>query len=163
MDDFFDFEHVDGITRNVAVFLVFVFWAATVYWVFKDARRRIEDPWLVGARRRCSVRSRSSARSSTCSSAHRITSRRCASGASKMIAIEEQLADRDRCPVCRGAVDPSSSARCARRAKQACEACGAPLEPIWQVCPYCAPGAARGRHGRGGRPAAPSPPVRRSD
>ena len=27
-----------------------VFWLATAYWVYKDARRRIEDPWLVGDR-----------------------------------------------------------------------------------------------------------------
>ena len=29
--------------------MVVVFWLAVGYWVFKDARRRIEDPWLVGA------------------------------------------------------------------------------------------------------------------
>ena len=28
--------------------MVVVFWLAVGYWVFKDARRRIEDPWLVG-------------------------------------------------------------------------------------------------------------------
>ena len=36
------------VARNVAILLGVVFWLATVYWVFKDARRRIEDPWLVG-------------------------------------------------------------------------------------------------------------------
>jgi predicted amidophosphoribosyltransferase len=58
----------------------------------------------------------------------------------EMAAIEEQLAERDlRCPVCRGAVDPSYLVCpvCTTRLKQACEECGAPLEPIWQVCPYC--------------------------
>jgi len=29
--------------RNVAILLGVVFWLATVYWVYKDARRRIED------------------------------------------------------------------------------------------------------------------------
>src|SRR5262249_49818266 len=28
-------------------FFLIVFWLAVAYWVFKDARRRIEDPWLV--------------------------------------------------------------------------------------------------------------------
>jgi hypothetical protein len=59
----------------------------------------------------------------------------------EMAAIEEQLAERDlRCPVCRGAVDPSYLVCpvCTTRLKQACEECGSPLEPIWQVCPYCA-------------------------
>ena len=37
------------IVRNLALFLLVVFWLAVGYWVFKDARRRIEDPWLVGA------------------------------------------------------------------------------------------------------------------
>ena len=34
--------------RNVAIGLVVVLWLATAYWTFKDARRRIADPWLVG-------------------------------------------------------------------------------------------------------------------
>src|SRR6187401_3464077 len=33
--------------RNLTIFFVVVFWLATAYWVYKDARRRIEDPWLV--------------------------------------------------------------------------------------------------------------------
>ena len=41
-------------------FFVVVFWLATAFWVFKDARRRIDDPWLVGdgrpARARAAVR-----------------------------------------------------------------------------------------------------------
>ena len=36
------------VLRNLAAFFVAVFWLATAFWVFKDARRRIEDPWLVG-------------------------------------------------------------------------------------------------------------------
>jgi hypothetical protein len=35
------------VARNVGILLGVVFWLATVYWVYKDARRRIEDPWLV--------------------------------------------------------------------------------------------------------------------
>src|SRR5207302_1752314 len=35
------------VIRNLALLLVVIFWAATAYWVYKDARRRIEDPWLV--------------------------------------------------------------------------------------------------------------------
>ena len=35
------------VIRNLSVFFVAVFWLATAYWVYKDARRRIEDPWLV--------------------------------------------------------------------------------------------------------------------
>src|ERR687885_2032531 len=35
------------VIRNLALLLVVIFWVATVYWVYKDARRRIDDPWLV--------------------------------------------------------------------------------------------------------------------
>jgi len=138
--DFFD-SGTWTVTRNLTVFFVVVFWLATAYWVYKDARRRIEDPWLVGMATLLGavppflgpliymlfrppeylddVREREL----------------------EMAAIEDQLAERDlRCPVCRGAVDPSYLVCpvCTTRLKQACEECGSPLEPIWQVCPYCA-------------------------
>ena len=130
-----------GVARNVAIFLGVVFWAATAYWVYKDARRRIEDPWLVAMATALGVlppflgpliymlfrppeyledvREREL----------------------EILAIEEQLAERDlRCPVCRGAVDPSFLVCpvCTTRLRQACLECGSPLEPIWTVCPYCA-------------------------
>src|SRR5713226_2269062 len=35
--------------RTLSFFLVLIFWLAVGYWVYKDARRRIEDPWFVGA------------------------------------------------------------------------------------------------------------------
>ena len=35
------------VIRNLALFFAVVFWLALAYWVYKDARRRIEDPWLV--------------------------------------------------------------------------------------------------------------------
>jgi hypothetical protein len=139
-DSFFD-SSTWGVMRNLALVLAVVFWAATVYWVYKDARRRIEDPWLVAMATLLGavppflgpliymlfrppeyledVREREL----------------------EILAIEEQLAERDlRCPVCRGSVDPSYLVCpvCTTRLKQACEECGSPLEPIWQVCPYCA-------------------------
>src|SRR5437870_13167059 len=35
------------VIRNLAIFFVAVFWLASAYWVYKDARRRVGDPWLV--------------------------------------------------------------------------------------------------------------------
>ena len=35
------------VARNLGIFFVVVFWVATVYWVYKDAKRRIDDPWMV--------------------------------------------------------------------------------------------------------------------
>ena len=139
-DSLFDSSAWD-VARNVGLFLGLVFWAATAYWVYKDARRRIEDPWLVAMATLLGaippflgpliymlfrppeyledVREREL----------------------EILAIEEQLAERDlRCPVCKGTIDPSYLVCpvCTTRLKQACAECGSPLEPIWSVCPYCA-------------------------
>ena len=60
-DDGFFHSSTWYVLRNLAIFFVLVFWIATVYWVYKDARRRIEDNSPSGSRP-CSGSSRSSAR-----------------------------------------------------------------------------------------------------
>ena len=129
------------LARNLSGFLVAVFWLTTAFWVYKDARRRIDDPWLVGMaavlglippfigpivylflRPPDSIEERRD---------RELDNR----------ALEERLAERDlRCPVCRGHVDSSFLVCpvCTTRLKHACSSCGAPLEAIWQACPYCA-------------------------
>jgi hypothetical protein len=131
---------VFDVARNLGIFLVVVFWLATAYWVLKDARRRIADPWLVAmavvlglvppfvgplvymlfrpAETLDEVREREL----------------------ELRAMEERLADDLRCPTCRGRVESSFVVCpvCTTRLKQACTSCGAPLEAIWQACPYCA-------------------------
>src|SRR5919205_3010170 len=128
------------VIRNLSLFLAAVFWAATAYWVYKDARRRIEDPWLVGMATLLGavvpfvgpliymlfrppeyledVREREL----------------------EIKAMEERLARRDlHCPVCRaeGGIDFLVFPVCTTKLKQACVNCKAPLEALWQVCPYC--------------------------
>ncbi len=149
LTDFFE-SSTWSVSRNLALFFVLVFWLATAYWVLKDARRRIEDPWLVAMatvlglvppflgpiiylffrppeyledRRERELEIR---------------------------AIEDRLAEADlRCPVCRGRVDASYLVCpvCTTRLKQACVECGAPLESIWQACPHCATPVAPGSLG----------------
>ena len=46
VSDFFD-SGTWLVIRNLAIFFVVVFWLASAYWVYKDARRRIADPWMV--------------------------------------------------------------------------------------------------------------------
>ena len=126
--------------RNLSLFLVGVFWLATAYWVFKDARRRIEDPWLVGMATVLGlvppflgpliymlfrppeyledVREREL----------------------EVRAMEQRLSRRDlSCPVCHADVDPAFLVCpvCTTRLRQSCRSCKAPLEALWQVCPYC--------------------------
>jgi len=129
-----------SIARNLGFFFFVVFWVATAYWVYKDARRRIEDPWMVGMATVLGaippflgpiiymffrppeylddVREREL----------------------EIKAMEKRLALRDlHCPVCRAEVDATYLVCpvCTTKLKQACVTCKNPLEPLWQVCPYC--------------------------
>jgi hypothetical protein len=140
VNDFFDSD-TWLLIRNLSLFFVVVFWAATAYWVYKDARRRVEDPWMVAMAAVLGivppflgpiiymffrppeyledVREREL----------------------EIRAMEERLAKRDlHCPVCRAAVDSTFLVCpvCTTRLKQACAKCSSPLEALWQICPYCA-------------------------
>jgi Double zinc ribbon len=128
------------VIRNLAIFFVAVFWLASAYWVYKDARRRVEDPWLVAMATLLGlvppfigplvylffrppeyledVREREL----------------------EIRAMEQRLIRRDaHCPVCRAEVEPEYliCPVCTTKLKQACATCKSPLEPLWQVCPYC--------------------------
>jgi len=128
------------VIRNLAGFFVIVFWLALAYWVYKDARRRIEDPWLVVMATLLGlippflgvlvymlfrppeylddVREREL----------------------EIKAMEERLSKRDLfCPVCRAEVDSTYLVCpvCTTKLKQSCVTCKAPLEALWQICPYC--------------------------
>ncbi len=128
------------LVRNLFILLVVVFWLAVAYWVFKDARRRIEDPWLVATATLLGlvppfigaliymlfrppeylddVREREL----------------------EIKAMEERLARRDvHCPVCRAKVEDGFLVCpvCTTKLRQACANCKAPLETLWQICPYC--------------------------
>ncbi len=126
--------------ETLALLLACLFWVATVFWVRKDARRRIaERPlvWLataVGAvppflgpllymlfrppEYLADVREREL----------------------EIRAIERRLGEREEeCRVCGADVEPDFLVCpvCTTRLRQACAGCGRPLEPAWQVCPYC--------------------------
>jgi hypothetical protein len=136
--DFFDSE-VWLVIRNVTLFFLVVFWLASAYWVYKDARRRVEDPWLLAMAVALGifppfigpliymlfrppeyledVREREL----------------------EIKAMEESLVAAERCPVCRATIEPSYLACpvCTTKLKEACRRCKAPLEPLWQICPFC--------------------------
>jgi len=139
MDDFFD-STTWFLVRNLTFFFFAVFWLATIYWVYKDARRRIDDPWLVAVATLLGVvppfigpliymlfrppeyledvREREL----------------------EIRAMEERLARRElHCPVCRAEVDPTFLVCpvCTTKLKQSCPSCKSPLEAMWQICPYC--------------------------
>jgi hypothetical protein len=124
-------------------FGVFVglFFLASVYWVYKDARRRIAEPALVAA--------------STVLGAlppflgpliymlfrppeylEDVREREL-----EIQAIESRLGTpSQRCGVCGSGVDDDFLVCpvCTTQLRQACASCSRPLEAAWQVCPYCA-------------------------
>jgi hypothetical protein len=128
------------VTRNLALFFVVVFWLGLAYWVYRDARRRLDDPWLVGTsivvglvpfvgplvyllfrppETLAEIRTR------------RVELR----------ALETRLLKTTpTCPVCRSGVEANwlVCPVCTTQLKEPCVACKAPLEPLWQACPYCA-------------------------
>ena len=136
--DFFDSDYW-LVVRNVALFFAVAFWLASAYWVYKDARRRIEDPWLIAVAVALGVfppfigpiiymffrppeylddvREREL----------------------EIRAMEESIGRDERCPVCRASIDAGFLACpvCTTKLKQACRHCRQPLEPLWQICPYC--------------------------
>jgi hypothetical protein len=140
VNDFFD----SGLwlaVRNLTLFFIVIFWLATAYWVYKDARRRVDDGWLVAMATLLGlvppflgpiiylffrppeylddVREREL----------------------EIKAMEERLAQRDlHCPVCRAQVEAGFLVCpvCTTRLRQACVKCSNPLEALWQICPYCA-------------------------
>jgi hypothetical protein len=127
--------------RNLGIAFVVILWLATAFWTFKDARRRIADPWLVAVASLFGlfppflgpiiylffrppeylqdVHERDL----------------------EIKAMEQRLSQLDqRCPVCRARVEASFLVCpvCTTRLKQACGSCGQPLDSLWQVCPHCA-------------------------
>ena len=138
-----DFFHSTGfvIARNLVVVFAVVFWLALAFWVHKDARRRVQDPFLrflgtvlglavpyVGPIVYLLFRP-----SETLDD---VRSRRV-----ELEALEQQLARSLRdCPVCSSPAEADYIACpvCTTILRQPCATCSAPLEPLWQMCPYCA-------------------------
>src|SRR6476661_2844624 len=150
-----DFFHSDtwAVIWKLGILFVVVFWLAVAVWVYKDARRRIDDPWLVamatliglvpfvGALVYLLLRPPEYL--------EEVREREL-----EIRAMEDRLATRNlHCPVCRAEVEATFLVCpvCTTKLKQACVNCKAPLEALWQVCPYCetaveaAPPAQRGK------------------
>lgn len=137
-----DFFHSTAwdITRAALVLIVIAFWVGTIYWVWKDARRRIAERtgvWLatlvglvlpfLGPLAYMLFRPPEYLED--------VREREL-----EIRAIERRLGGEDvRCSVCGAEVDDDFLVCpvCTSRLRQACEKCGRPLEPAWQVCPYC--------------------------
>jgi len=129
-----------GAAVDVVLLLAIVFWIGIAYWVYRDARRRLDDPVLeatatvlalvvpyLGAVVYLLFRPPETL--------EELRTRQI-----EIRALEERLLRRDdRCPVCRVSVEPGFLVCpvCTAQLKEPCARCAAPLEPLWQMCPYC--------------------------
>lgn len=131
-----------GLTLAIDLLILFavVLYCALVYWTYADARRRIEDPMLVGCATAASlfpfvgtlvyvilrppeyledVREREL----------------------EMHAAEARLSDLDYslCPHCDYRIERDfvRCPSCLRKLKERCASCSRPLDRAWTICPYC--------------------------
>jgi RNA polymerase subunit RPABC4/transcription elongation factor Spt4 len=142
------FETVNGIISSplwllagyVFAFCMGVLWLALVFWTYKDARKRIDDPVIVAVAVLTSlilpfmgtivyailrppeyldeVRERQL----------------------EVRAMEQELQMLRACPSCGELIRPDYLAcpSCRRPLRSACPSCDRVLEPGWKLCPYCA-------------------------
>ncbi len=125
---------------NVLLLVLVVIWFALIFWTFTDARRRIDDPLLVGCATLASVFPfvgtivYTIIRPPEYLDDVRLREL-------EMHAAQARLQDAD-LHVCSHCGNPVRSdylrcPNCERRLKEACRNCGKPLEPDWRLCPYC--------------------------
>ena len=133
----------DGLNLAVKLLLLFLIaiWAALVFWTYADARRRIEDPMLIGCAAAASlffpfvgtivymivrppeyiddVRERELEIAAASARLHKV----------------QDMA----CPYCDFEIEKTflRCPSCLRRLKEPCGTCGRPLDPRWKICPYC--------------------------
>jgi hypothetical protein len=119
-------------------FSVAAIWLAGAYWVFKDARRRIEDPIVVGV---CVAAALvfgpigwivyAIARPSELIADRRIRE--------LDVKVMEQRLSGERCMYCHAPIrdDYLVCPSCGHRLRTQCRTCGRPVEPTWRMCPYC--------------------------
>jgi hypothetical protein len=129
------------VARNVGIFFLVVLWLATAFWTFKDARRRIEEPWLIALATLIGLFPPFLGPIIYLFFRPPEYLQDVLERDLEIKAMEERLAQLDqRCPVCRARVEAGFLVCpvCTTRLKQSCASCGQPLEAVWQVCPYCA-------------------------
>jgi len=125
---------------RLALLLVVVLWLALALWVYKDARRRMDDPILIGVAVAAGllfpfvgpfvylflrppeylddVREREL----------------------EIRLMERRFGGAETCPYCTGPVEAEYIVcpSCSTPLRERCDGCQRPLDPSWVVCPYCA-------------------------
>jgi predicted amidophosphoribosyltransferase len=134
-----DSQALDTAVKLLVLVLV-VMWLATLYYTYADARRRIEDPLLVG----CATASALFPFVGTIvymivRPPEYLEDQR--ERELEIQAAEARLHEHDVhfCPHCGYQVETAflRCPSCLRKLKDPCNVCGKPLDPEWRLCPYC--------------------------
>lgn len=141
------FETIDKIIGSplwmlsvyVLLFCLAVLWLALVFWTLKDARKRIEDPIIVGVAVLTSLvlPFMGALVYAILRPAEYLAEAR--ERELEVRAMEQELQIMRACPSCGEVIRPDYVAcpSCRRPLRSACPACDRVLEPGWKLCPYC--------------------------
>ena len=133
----------DALNLVVSLMVLFlvVLWLALVAWTYFDARRRLEDGFLVVCAVACSFLFPflgtivySILRPPEFLSDRRERELEIRASELRVRQLEEQS-----CPNCEHPVERTflRCPNCRARIKDPCESCGKPIDPRWAICPYC--------------------------
>jgi Double zinc ribbon len=154
---------------DLLILFVVVLYLSLIYWTYADARRRIEDPMLIG----CATAAAffpfvgpliyMVLRPPEYLEDVRERELETQAAEARLLSLDHAL-----CPHCDYRVEPDfiRCPSCLRKLKERCTSCGRPLDQSWTICPYCeaeVPGAApsRTRRRRGSAGASEEPATER--
>jgi Double zinc ribbon len=144
-----------GLTLVIDLLILFavVLYGSLVYWTYADARRRIEDPMLIGCATAASLFPFVGTlvyvilRPPEYLSDARERELETHAAEARLQDLEESL-----CPHCDYRIERDfvRCPSCLRKLKERCVSCSKPLDRSWTICPYCeteVPGASQPRRG----------------
>ncbi|MBN1630962.1 MAG: zinc ribbon domain-containing protein [Thermoleophilia bacterium] len=123
----------------VFLFCLVVLWLALIFWTYKDARKRIDDPIIIAV---AVLTSLLLPYMGTLIYAILRPPEYLAETRERELevrAMEQELQIMRACPSCGEAIRPEYVAcpSCRRPLRSTCPACERVLEPGWKLCPYC--------------------------
>lgn len=129
-----------AVARNVTLFALVVFWLGLAYWAFRDARRRIDDQWLVAVASLVALVPLFGPLVYLLFRPPETLAEIRAREIEVRVLKAHLRSPEPTCPVCRSGIEKEYLVCpvCTTALKQPCTGCGRPLEALWQVCPYCA-------------------------
>lgn len=127
------------LSAYVFLFCLGVLWLALVFWTYKDARKRIDDPIIVGV---AVLTSLVLPYMGTIIYAILRPAEYLAEVRERELevrAMEQELQIMRACPSCGEVIksDYVACPSCRRPLRSICPSCDRVLEPNWKLCPYC--------------------------